>query len=107
MAEKPNTGTCLKRRGEGVKRRALGVEELLKRHRVGEHVEEFLELLGIQNEGLNTDEWVIARKGESRDVTSSHFAALIGDGPLDVLEVLNFKPYFNRSVDWQGTQRGK
>jgi hypothetical protein len=92
---------------EGVKRRALGVEELLKRHRVGEHVEEFLELLGRQNEGLNTDEWVIARRGESRDVTSSHFAALIGDGPLVFLKVLNFKPYFNRSVDWQRKRGGK
>jgi hypothetical protein len=92
---------------EGVKRRALGVEELLKRHRVGEHVEGFLELPGRQNEGSNTDEWVIARRDESRDVTSSHFAALIGDGPLDVLEVLSFNPYFNCSVEWQGTQGGK
>jgi len=59
-------------------------------------VEEFLELLGRRNEGLNTDEWVIARSGESRDATSSHFAVLIGDGPFDVLKSLNFKHYFNR-----------
>jgi hypothetical protein len=55
-----------------------------------------LELLGRLNEGFNTDEWVIARSGESRDVTSSHFAAMIGDVPLNVLKVLNVKPYFNR-----------
>ena len=94
MAEKPNMETCLKRGGR-VRRRALGVEELLKRHRDGKHVEEFWELLGRQNEGFNTDDWVIATSGESRDVTSSHFATLIVDGPLDVLIALNFKLYFN------------
>jgi hypothetical protein len=89
MAEKSNTGTCLKTVGGGG-------DELLKRYRVGVHVEEFFELPGRQNESLNTDEWVIARSGDCRDVTSSHFAALIGDRPLDVLKALNFKSYFNR-----------
>ena len=66
MAEKPNTGTCLT--GGGVKKRALVVDELPKHHGVGVNAEESLELLGRQNVGLNTDEWVI-ESSESRDTT--------------------------------------
>jgi hypothetical protein len=33
---------------------------------------------------------------ESRDATSAHFAALIGDRPLEELKALNFKPYFGQ-----------
>lgn len=56
-------------------------------------VKESLVLLDRQNEGLDTDYWVIARGSESRDTMSSHFTALIDDGPLEVLKTLSFKPY--------------
>lgn len=38
-------------------------------------------------------DWVIAKGSESRDATSTHFAALVGDGALRALKALNFKPY--------------
>ena len=87
-------------KGGGVQLRALGIDEAPRRHRVVVHVadpkitaKEALQLLDIQNEGLASDEWVIVRGSESRDAASSHFAALIGDGPLEALKALNFKPY--------------
>jgi hypothetical protein len=85
---------------EGLQMRAVGVDELPKRHRVVVHVEdpemsvkETLELLDRQNKGLATSEWIVVRGSESRDATSAHFAALIGDRPLEELKALNFKPY--------------
>jgi hypothetical protein len=85
---------------EGLQLRALGVDELPKRHRVVVHVEdrkmsvkETLELLDRQNKGLATSEWIVVRGNESRDSTSAHFAALIGDRLLEELKALNFKPY--------------
>ena len=85
---------------EGLQLRALGVVELPKRHRVVVHVEdpemsvkETLELLDRQNKGLASSEWIVVRGSESRDATSTHFAALIGDRPLEELKALNFKPY--------------
>jgi hypothetical protein len=56
-------------------------------------VKETLELLDRQNKGLATSEWIVVRGSDSRDVTSAHFAAWIGDRPLEELKVLSFKPY--------------
>ena len=56
-------------------------------------VKESLVLLDRQNEGLDTDDWIISRGSKSRDATSSYFTALISDGPLEVLKALSFKPY--------------
>jgi hypothetical protein len=85
---------------EGLQLRAVGVTELPKCHRVVVHVEdpkmsvkETLDLLDRQNKGLASSEWVAVRGSESRDATSAHFAALIGDRPLEELKALNFKPY--------------
>jgi hypothetical protein len=85
---------------EGLQLRAVGVDELPKRHRVVVHVEDpkmsvkqILDLLDRQNEGLTSSEWVVVRGSESMDATSAHFAALIGDRPLERLKALNFKPY--------------
>jgi hypothetical protein len=81
---------------EGLQLHALGVDELPKRHRVVVHVEdpemtvkETLELLDRQNKGLASSEWVVVRGSESRDATSTHFAALIGDRPLEALKALS------------------
>jgi len=64
--------------GGGIQTCVLGVDELPKHHQVTVHVEdpemnvkEPLELLDRHNEGLDTDERVIARGSESRDATSS------------------------------------
>lgn len=62
-------------------------------------VKESSVLLDRQNEVLDTDDWVIARGSESTDDTSSHFIALIGDGPLEVLKALSFKPYLR--LGWE------
>jgi hypothetical protein len=85
---------------EGLQLRALGVDELPKRHRVVVHVEDpkmsvkrALDLLDRQNKGLASSGWIVVRGSESRDATSTHFAALIGDRPLKELKALNFKPY--------------
>jgi hypothetical protein len=82
----------------------LGVDELPKYYQLVVHVEdpemtvkESLVLLDRQNEGLDTNDWVIARSRESRVATSSRFAALIGDGWLEVLKAFGFKPYFRLS----------
>ncbi|XP_024888738.1 uncharacterized protein LOC112465430, partial [Temnothorax curvispinosus] len=56
-------------------------------------VKEAIELLDRQNEGLQAADWVVARGSESRDATSTHFAALIGEGALSALKALNFKPF--------------
>ena len=40
------------------------------------------------------------RGSESRDATSAHFVALIGDRPLEELKALNLKPY---CVLWRAT----
>jgi hypothetical protein len=56
-------------------------------------VKQILDLLDRQNEGLTSSEWVVLRGSESRNATSPHFAALIGDRPLERLKALNFKPY--------------
>lgn len=84
----------------GIELRALRVDELPRRHRIVVHVEdptipvkEALELLDRQNVGIQSPDWVIAKGSESRDATSTHFAALIGDGALRALRALNFKPY--------------
>ncbi|XP_077270928.1 uncharacterized protein LOC143902091 [Temnothorax americanus] len=45
------------------------------------------------NKGLQAADWVVARGSESRDATSTHFAALIGEGTLSALKALNFKPF--------------
>ena len=37
------------------------------------------------------------RGSNSRDATSSHFAALIGNQPLEALKALNFKPCYGLS----------
>ena len=85
---------------EGLQLCELGVDELPKRQGVVVHVEdpemsvkETLELLDRQNKGLASSEWIVVRGSESRDATSTHFAALIGDRPLEELKALNFKPY--------------
>ena len=82
----------------GVRLRAVQLDELPRRHRVVVHVEdprmpvkEAIELLDRQNEGLQAADWVVARGSESRDATSTHFAALIGEGALSALKALNFK----------------
>jgi hypothetical protein len=62
-------------------------------------VKESLVLLDRQNEGLDTDDWVIARGSKSRDAANSHFTALIGDGPLEVLKAVSFKPYLG--LGWE------
>ena len=62
-------------------------------------VKESLVLLDRQNEGLDADDWVIARGSESKYSTSSHFTALIGNGPLEVLKALSFKPYLG--LGWE------
>jgi hypothetical protein len=94
MTEKPKT--CLRMGGDP---NVLGVE-LPKCCQLVVHVEdpemtvkESVVLLDRQNEGLDTDGWVIARSSESRDATSSHFTALISDGPLEVLKTLSFKTW--------------
>jgi hypothetical protein len=56
-------------------------------------VKETLEPLDRQNKGLASSEWIVVRSSERRDATSAHFAALIGDRPLEELKALNFKPY--------------
>jgi hypothetical protein len=56
-------------------------------------VKQILGLLDRQNEGLTSGEWIVVRGSESRDATSAHFAALIGDQSLEGLKALNFKPY--------------
>jgi ligand-binding sensor protein len=56
-------------------------------------VKETLEPLDRQKKGLATSEWIVVRGSESRDATSTHLAALIGDRPLEELKALNFKPY--------------
>jgi hypothetical protein len=56
-------------------------------------VKETLELPDRQNKGLASSEWIVVRGNESRDSTSAHFTALIGDRPLVELKALNFKPY--------------
>jgi len=78
--------------------RVVPVEELLKRHRVV-HVkepdlsaEEALRLLGRQNTGLATGDWIVTRGSVSRDATSTHFACLVGDQSLDALKSCNFRP---------------
>ena len=77
----------------------MGVNELPKRHRVVVHMEDpkmsvkkTLDLLDRQNKGLASSGWIVVRGSESRDATSTHFAALIGDRPLEELKALNFKP---------------
>ncbi|XP_071572498.1 uncharacterized protein [Temnothorax nylanderi] len=84
----------------GVRLRALRLDELPRRHRVVVHVEdpkmpvkEAIELLDRQNKGLQAANWVVARGSESRDAASTHFAALIGEGALRALKALNFKPF--------------
>jgi hypothetical protein len=79
---------------------AVGIDELPKRHRVVVHVEDpklsvkqIIDLLDRQNEGLTSGEWIVVRGSESRDATSAHFAALIGDQSLEGLKAFNFKPY--------------
>jgi hypothetical protein len=52
-----------------------------------------LEHLDRQDKGLVSHEWVVVRVSVSRDPTSAHFAALIGNRPLEALKALNFKPY--------------
>jgi hypothetical protein len=108
VTEKPNNSLNDYRR---LQLRALGVDELPKRHRVVVHVEdpemsvkETLELLDRQNKGLASSEWIVVTGGESRDAKSAHFAALIGDRPLEKLKALNFKPYCNIKIARQSTQ---
>jgi hypothetical protein len=85
---------------EGLQLRAVGVNELPKCHRIVVHVEdpkmsvkETLDLLDRQNKGLASSGWIVVRGSKSRDTTNTHFAALIGDRPLQELKALNFKPY--------------
>jgi len=80
--------------------RVLSVDELPKRHRVVVHVEEpdvsaeeALRLLGKQNMGLATNDWIVIKGSESRDATSTHFACLIGDPSLEALKACNFRPF--------------
>ncbi|EFN70505.1 hypothetical protein EAG_05614 [Camponotus floridanus] len=78
----------------------LSVDELPKRHRVMVHVEESdvsaeeaLKLLGKQNTGLATNDWIVIKESESRDATNTHFACLIRDPSLETLKACNFKPF--------------
>lgn len=80
--------------------RSLRLEELEKRQRIVVHVEdptmtvkEALDYLDRQNEGLETEEWILHNRSESRDATSFHFAAFVEDRTLAVLEDLKFKPF--------------
>jgi len=74
----------------------LRVDEIPKCHQVMVHngkpemtVTESLELLDRQNEGLATGKRVITMGKNNRDAMSSHFTALICDGPLEALKALN------------------
>jgi hypothetical protein len=78
----------------------MGIKAPTFQHQVVVHVQdpemtakEALELPDRLNEGLVSHEGVIMRGSESRDATSSHFAALIGYQPLEALKALNFRPY--------------
>lgn len=80
--------------------RVLSVDELPKRHRVMVHVEEpdvsaeeALKLLGKQNTGLATNDWIVIRESENRDATNIHFACLIRDPSLKALKACNFRPF--------------
>jgi len=57
--------------------------------------EEALRLLGRQNTGLATGDWIVTRESVSRDATSTHFVCLIEDQSLDSLESSNFRPCCN------------
>jgi hypothetical protein len=77
--------------------RVMPIDELPERHRVIIHVEEpdvttgeVLSLLGRQNKGLTTSNWVVTRGSESRD---AHFACFVGDRSLEALKKLNFRPF--------------
>jgi len=60
--------------------------------------EEALRLLGRQNAGLATGDWIVTRGSVSMDATSTHFACLIGDQSLDALKSCNFRP--SCSLGW-------
>jgi len=77
--------------------RVVPVEELPKRHRVVVHVEEpdlsaeeALRLLGRQNTGLATGDWIVTRGSVSRDAMTT---CLVGDQSLDALKSCNFRPH--------------
>ncbi|EFN63407.1 hypothetical protein EAG_12816 [Camponotus floridanus] len=74
---------------EGNSLRVVPVDELPRCHRVVIHMdepdlsaEETLKLLGRQNTGLTTEDWIVTRGSVSRDAT---FACLIDGQFLDVL----------------------
>jgi len=56
-------------------------------------VKRALELLDKQNANLATKDWIITRGSESRDATSTHFAALIREQSLQAIKALNYRPY--------------
>jgi hypothetical protein len=78
----------------------IPADELPERHRVVIHVEEpdvttreILTLLGQQNEGLATSDWVVTRGSKSKDAKSAHFTCLIDDRSMEALKTLNFRPF--------------